>query len=54
MADNTTTRIPYQQNNPIPYQQQPIQVNQPVRIYKKNKKNKNKNKRKNSLIHTIF
>ena len=48
MGDNTTTRIPYQQNNPFPYQQQqPIQVNQPVRIYKKNKKNKNKNKIKN-------
>ena len=40
MADNTTTRIPYQQNNPISYQQQPIRVNQPVRSHKKKKKKK--------------
>ena len=42
MADNTTTRIPYQQNNPISYQQQPIRVNQPVRSHKKKKKKKSK------------
>ena len=40
MADNTTTRIPYQQNNPISYQQQPIRVNQPVRSHKKKRKKK--------------
>ena len=42
MADNTTTRIPYQQNNPFPYQQQSIQVNQQVRSYNKKKKKKKK------------
>ena len=42
MADNTTTRIPYQQNNPIPYQQQPIRVNHPIRSYKKKRKKKAK------------
>ena len=42
MVDNTSTRIPYQQNNPIPYQQQPIRVNHPIRSYKKKKKKKSK------------
>ena len=56
MADNTTTRIPYQQNNPIPYQQQPIRVNQPIRSYKKKKKKKSKATYKtpcNCIIGTI-
>ena len=40
MVDNTSTRIPYQQNNPIPYQQQQIKVNQPVISHKTKKKKK--------------
>ena len=44
MADNTTTRIPYQKKNPIPYQQQPIQVYQPVRSCKKKKTKNQKTK----------